>query len=258
MSVWWPIQTHWNSMTYPGNAFKKHCAATALPVSKSKAMKISTSSPALNCCQSAVLLVKLFFFNFSLSHTTSNWQVMDLSDSNNLKKYYINVCRPISPVHGCDRDASICEMKYVTKQVCNIKHLHWIREMRHYWGRTHSSCQSSGEYQTFPGGDQTVNCSNTKYSLSIILKTPCQNQNLDTSESSHTPLCQLWLGSRGLDGMRFSKVLRQIWLWIFSHCIEILCIYSLTRRTVKLTWKGALLQIHFGFMIDCVNFSCWF
>uniref|UniRef100_A0A3Q4GTY1 Insulin-like growth factor 2 receptor n=1 Tax=Neolamprologus brichardi TaxID=32507 RepID=A0A3Q4GTY1_NEOBR len=40
----------------------------------------------------------------------------DLS-SNNLKKYYINVCRPISPVHGCDRDASICEMKYVTKQV---------------------------------------------------------------------------------------------------------------------------------------------
>uniref|UniRef100_A0AAX7UFT6 MRH domain-containing protein n=1 Tax=Astatotilapia calliptera TaxID=8154 RepID=A0AAX7UFT6_ASTCA len=52
----------------------------------------------------------------SLSHTTSNWQVMDLSDSNNLKKYYINVCRPISPVHGCDRDASICEMKYVTKQ----------------------------------------------------------------------------------------------------------------------------------------------
>lgn len=205
MSVWWPIQTHWNSMTYPGNAFKKHCAATALPVSKSKAMKISTSSPALNCCQSAALLVKLFFFNFSLSHTTSNWQVMDLSDSNNLKKYYINVCRPISPVHGCDRDASICEMKYVTKQVCNIKHLHWIREMRHYWGRTHSSCQSSGEYQTFPGGDQTVNCSNTKHSLSIILKTPCQNQNLDTSESSHTPLCQLWLGSRGLDGMRFFK-----------------------------------------------------
>lgn len=52
----------------------------------------------------------------SLSRTTSNWQVMDLSDSNNLKKYYINVCRPISPVHGCDRDASICEMKYVTKQ----------------------------------------------------------------------------------------------------------------------------------------------
>uniref|UniRef100_I3KFD8 Insulin-like growth factor 2 receptor n=1 Tax=Oreochromis niloticus TaxID=8128 RepID=I3KFD8_ORENI len=53
----------------------------------------------------------------SLSRTTSNWQVMDLSDSNNLKKYYINVCRPISPVHGCDRDASICEMKYRWKDL---------------------------------------------------------------------------------------------------------------------------------------------
>ncbi|XP_030577044.1 cation-independent mannose-6-phosphate receptor isoform X2 [Archocentrus centrarchus] len=52
----------------------------------------------------------------SLSRTTSNWQAMDMSDTKNLKKYYINVCRPISPVHGCDRDASVCEMKYVTQQ----------------------------------------------------------------------------------------------------------------------------------------------
>ncbi|XP_041831231.1 cation-independent mannose-6-phosphate receptor [Melanotaenia boesemani] len=55
----------------------------------------------------------------SLSHPASsrNWQTMDLTDTSNLKKYYINVCRPINPVPGCDRDASVCEMKYITEQV---------------------------------------------------------------------------------------------------------------------------------------------
>uniref|UniRef100_A0A4W4G3A2 Insulin-like growth factor 2 receptor n=1 Tax=Electrophorus electricus TaxID=8005 RepID=A0A4W4G3A2_ELEEL len=50
----------------------------------------------------------------SLSRSTgpSNWQVMDLSDPRNLRKYYINVCRPLRPVAGCDRMASACEMKY--------------------------------------------------------------------------------------------------------------------------------------------------
>ncbi|XP_067429257.1 cation-independent mannose-6-phosphate receptor [Thunnus thynnus] len=54
----------------------------------------------------------------SLSRSTSsrNWQAMDLSDTTNLKKYYINVCRPINAVPGCDRHASVCQMKYVSKQ----------------------------------------------------------------------------------------------------------------------------------------------
>ncbi|TWW69178.1 cation-independent mannose-6-phosphate receptor isoform X1 [Takifugu flavidus] len=50
----------------------------------------------------------------SLSHSTSanNWQVMDYSDPLNPKKYYFNICRPMNPVLGCDRHASVCQMKY--------------------------------------------------------------------------------------------------------------------------------------------------
>lgn len=33
------------------------------------------------------------------------------------RKYYINVCRPLSPVPGCDRYASACQMKYRNDQV---------------------------------------------------------------------------------------------------------------------------------------------
>uniref|UniRef100_UPI003AAAD5C6 cation-independent mannose-6-phosphate receptor isoform X1 n=2 Tax=Centroberyx gerrardi TaxID=166262 RepID=UPI003AAAD5C6 len=54
----------------------------------------------------------------SLSRPSSskNWQAMDLSDPNNLRKYYINVCRPINAVPGCDRQASVCQMKYTSQQ----------------------------------------------------------------------------------------------------------------------------------------------
>ncbi|XP_061785459.1 cation-independent mannose-6-phosphate receptor [Nerophis lumbriciformis] len=54
----------------------------------------------------------------SLSRTSSagNWQAMDLSDTMNLRKYYINICRPINAVTGCDRHASVCQMKYTTTQ----------------------------------------------------------------------------------------------------------------------------------------------
>ncbi|XP_062912676.1 cation-independent mannose-6-phosphate receptor [Mobula hypostoma] len=41
----------------------------------------------------------------------SNWFAMDMSTSER-KKYYINVCRPLSPVQGCDRYAAVCQMKY--------------------------------------------------------------------------------------------------------------------------------------------------
>lgn len=61
------------------------------------------------------------FFASSLSRPASstNWQVMDFSDTDNLKKYYINVCRPINPIPGCDQHASVCQMKYTLEQVCN-------------------------------------------------------------------------------------------------------------------------------------------
>ncbi|XP_051868030.1 cation-independent mannose-6-phosphate receptor [Pristis pectinata] len=41
----------------------------------------------------------------------SNWFAMDTSTSDR-KKYYINVCRPLNPVQGCDRHAAVCQMKY--------------------------------------------------------------------------------------------------------------------------------------------------
>lgn len=43
---------------------------------------------------------------------------MDSAGEHNAwRKYYINVCRPLSPVPGCDRYAAACQMKYVKDQV---------------------------------------------------------------------------------------------------------------------------------------------
>uniref|UniRef100_A0A8C0J7F8 Insulin like growth factor 2 receptor n=1 Tax=Chelonoidis abingdonii TaxID=106734 RepID=A0A8C0J7F8_CHEAB len=41
-----------------------------------------------------------------------NWYAMDNSEPNERRKYYINVCRPLIPVAGCDRYASGCQMKF--------------------------------------------------------------------------------------------------------------------------------------------------
>ncbi|KAM4632802.1 LOW QUALITY PROTEIN: cation-independent mannose-6-phosphate receptor [Polymixia lowei] len=54
--------------------------------------------------------------SLSRSSSSRNWQAMDLSDPNNLRKYYINVCRPIVMVTGCDRQASVCQKKYEQSQ----------------------------------------------------------------------------------------------------------------------------------------------
>lgn len=37
---------------------------------------------------------------------------MDNSRPSERKKYYINVCRPLIAVPGCDRRASVCQMEY--------------------------------------------------------------------------------------------------------------------------------------------------
>uniref|UniRef100_A0A3B4B5Q6 MRH domain-containing protein n=1 Tax=Periophthalmus magnuspinnatus TaxID=409849 RepID=A0A3B4B5Q6_9GOBI len=49
--------------------------------------------------------------SLSRSSASGNWLEMDLTDPASRKKYYINVCRPINPVQGCDRHASVCQMK---------------------------------------------------------------------------------------------------------------------------------------------------
>ncbi|XP_065487218.1 cation-independent mannose-6-phosphate receptor [Caloenas nicobarica] len=41
-----------------------------------------------------------------------NWYAMDNSRASERKKYYINVCRPLLAVPGCDRRASVCQMEY--------------------------------------------------------------------------------------------------------------------------------------------------
>ncbi|XP_037673819.1 cation-independent mannose-6-phosphate receptor [Choloepus didactylus] len=42
-----------------------------------------------------------------------NWYAMDNGgERTTWRKYYINVCRPLNPVPGCDRYASACQMKY--------------------------------------------------------------------------------------------------------------------------------------------------
>ncbi|XP_030627174.1 cation-independent mannose-6-phosphate receptor [Chanos chanos] len=50
--------------------------------------------------------------SLSRSRGGRNWQAMYHSDLNSRRKYYINVCRPLLPVSGCARQASVCEMKY--------------------------------------------------------------------------------------------------------------------------------------------------
>ncbi|KAF6364588.1 insulin like growth factor 2 receptor [Rhinolophus ferrumequinum] len=46
-----------------------------------------------------------------------NWYAMDnAGERNTWRKYYINVCRPLNPVPGCDRYASACQMKYENGQ----------------------------------------------------------------------------------------------------------------------------------------------
>lgn len=51
----------------------------------------------------------------------SNWHAMDFSDR---RKYYINICRPINAVQGCDRHASVCQMKYTDrKEVVSVSNM---------------------------------------------------------------------------------------------------------------------------------------
>ncbi|XP_023074848.1 cation-independent mannose-6-phosphate receptor isoform X1 [Piliocolobus tephrosceles] len=46
-----------------------------------------------------------------------NWYAMDNSGEHvTWRKYYINVCRPLNPVPGCNRYASACQMKYEKDQ----------------------------------------------------------------------------------------------------------------------------------------------
>lgn len=48
---------------------------------------------------------------------SGNWFAMDNAGAHNTwRKYYLNMCRPLNPVPGCDRYAAVCQMKYVNEQ----------------------------------------------------------------------------------------------------------------------------------------------
>ncbi|KAH0622428.1 hypothetical protein JD844_024730, partial [Phrynosoma platyrhinos] len=54
-----------------------------------------------------------WYTHLSLSGDKSdNWFAMDNSEQDKRKKYYINVCRPLNPIPGCQRRASVCEVTY--------------------------------------------------------------------------------------------------------------------------------------------------
>ncbi|XP_056125524.1 cation-independent mannose-6-phosphate receptor [Rhinichthys klamathensis goyatoka] len=52
--------------------------------------------------------------SLSVSNGGRNWQAMQTTDPSDPRKYYINVCRPLKAVPGCDRSASVCEIKFET------------------------------------------------------------------------------------------------------------------------------------------------
>jgi len=45
---------------------------------------------------------------------------MQTTDPSGPRKYYINVCQPLKPVPGCDRSASVCEMKFEIGKVSSL------------------------------------------------------------------------------------------------------------------------------------------
>ncbi|XP_034018710.1 cation-independent mannose-6-phosphate receptor isoform X2 [Thalassophryne amazonica] len=100
--------------------------------------------------------------SLSRSSTSVNWQAMDLTDTLNQKKYYINVCRPLIAVPGCDRQASVCQMKYTNvqgdlKEVVSVSNMGVAKQAATIEGRDRllleftdgSICQSDGQSLTY-------------------------------------------------------------------------------------------------------------
>uniref|UniRef100_A0A8C9W683 Insulin-like growth factor 2 receptor n=1 Tax=Scleropages formosus TaxID=113540 RepID=A0A8C9W683_SCLFO len=88
-----------------------------------------------------------------------NWEAID---PNTKRKYYINVCRPLNAVEGCDRLASVCEVSYAPGEdkatesvsISNLgvaKRGPQIEDVDHllleYTGG--SSCEAEGQRTTF-------------------------------------------------------------------------------------------------------------
>ena len=60
------------------------------------------------------------FFSLSMSEEQENWSVIDDSNPEKKLKYYLNVCRPVNPVHvgtGCDSFAAACQTSIENGQV---------------------------------------------------------------------------------------------------------------------------------------------
>uniref|UniRef100_A0A8C2IVC6 Insulin-like growth factor 2 receptor n=1 Tax=Cyprinus carpio TaxID=7962 RepID=A0A8C2IVC6_CYPCA len=55
--------------------------------------------------------------SLAVSNGGRNWQAMQSSDPSGPRKYYINICRPLKAVPGCDRRASVCEQEGLSEKV---------------------------------------------------------------------------------------------------------------------------------------------
>uniref|UniRef100_A0A672PLU1 Cation-independent mannose-6-phosphate receptor-like n=1 Tax=Sinocyclocheilus grahami TaxID=75366 RepID=A0A672PLU1_SINGR len=55
--------------------------------------------------------------SLAVSNGGRNWQAMQTSDPSGPRKYYINICQPLKAVPGCDRKASVCEVKFEADKV---------------------------------------------------------------------------------------------------------------------------------------------
>lgn len=78
--------------------------------------------------EACVSLEQNFLFLLRLAKSEKrgeNWYAMDNSRPSERKKYYINVCRPLIAVPGCDRRASVCQMKYEQVSVSTLSSPTW-------------------------------------------------------------------------------------------------------------------------------------
>uniref|UniRef100_A0A6Q2XKG2 Insulin-like growth factor 2 receptor n=1 Tax=Esox lucius TaxID=8010 RepID=A0A6Q2XKG2_ESOLU len=95
--------------------------------------------------------------SLSRSGGQKNWEVMDQANPDDRRKYYINVCRPLNPVLGCERQASVCQMKYQIQQTVSVSNMGRAKRGPVIEERDHllleytdgSVCSSDGLKQTY-------------------------------------------------------------------------------------------------------------
>ncbi|XP_070567815.1 cation-independent mannose-6-phosphate receptor-like [Ptychodera flava] len=61
--------------------------------------------------------------SLSKAENDENWSIIDDTDPNNKKKYYINVCRSLNPVTFCDPYAAVCQTTFAPEEIAGISNM---------------------------------------------------------------------------------------------------------------------------------------